>query len=179
MNPVQSAGKSTKNLAKQIAKQIAQEPLEVLKTAREQTFGPETFSQPDSLTTSRQYEQNKEIEAQQKAQDRLKAGRRMEALSRELDDIEKQKLFSDLQRRISQGEEVPLEEYPELSIEQRQVLRAQMEAVRVQMENRKLEDGKSLNEPAVKKGRQLFNFGKKTAAMREQTHVEKPVPPSG
>ena len=172
MNPAQT----TKNLAQKIAQQMAQEPLELLKTARSQVTG-ETSGQLDSQTTGQ--ETTEQLHNQQKAQDNLKSQRRMEALNRELEDIRKQKLFSELQRRISQGEEVPLQDYPELSMEQKQVLNAQMEAVRQQMLNAKNANAKSFVEPTAKKGRQLFNFGKKTAMKREQTHVEKPVPPSG
>lgn len=169
--------KPAKSLAQQIAKQIATEPLEILKTAREQTIGTETPT--DHQNPPVKSEQNKPVEDQQKQLDRLKSGRRMEALNRELTDIRKQDIFKDLQARITNGEEIPLEDYSELSPEQKQVLKAQMEAVKIQMENAKLENGKSFVEPASKKGRQLFNFGKKQAVKQEQTRVEKPVPPSG
>jgi len=36
-----------------------------------------------------------------------------------------------------------------------------------------------LVEPATKKGRRLFNFGKKTQMQRQQTQTERPLPPSG
>lgn len=169
--------KPAQKSAKSIAKQIAHEPLEILKEAKEQTLGQESSSEP--LNPDRHEEQQKQVDEQREISDKLKSGRQMEALNRELADIQKQDLFKDLQARIAQGEELPLEDYPELSIEQKQVLNAQMQAVRAQMENAKLENGKSLAEPATRKGRQLFNFGKKTQVQREQTHVEKPVPPSG
>jgi hypothetical protein len=109
----------------------------------------------------------------------MKNSRRMEALNRELDDIHKQEKFSDLQKRISEGEEISLEEYPELSMEQKQVLKAQMEAVKNQIAAQNNQGQNALIEPATHKGRQLFNFGKKQAMKNEQTRVEKPVPPSG
>ena len=43
----QDTAKSAKNLAQQIAKQMAQEPLEILKTAGEQITGSETPNQPE------------------------------------------------------------------------------------------------------------------------------------
>lgn len=169
---------SAQNLAKQAAKQIAREPFEILKTAQEQVEGAETPQQPEGQSAASQ-EQNKRAEEQQKQADKLRSVRQVEALNRELTDIHKQDLFSDLQKKISEGAEVPLEDYPELSLEQKQVLNAEMKAVREQMENAKSANEKSFVEPAVKKGRQLFNFGKKTEMKREQTRVEKPVPPSG
>lgn len=179
MNPAQSAGKSAKTLAQQIAKQIAQEPLEILNTARGQVTGQEISRQSENNTIPQPQENPKKgVEEQKKQTDNLRAQRRMEALNRELADMEKQNKFKEIQKRISEGEEVPLEEYPELSLEQKQVLMAQIEAVKT----RKLQESKTQNEfvePTAKKGRQMFNFGKKTAMKREQTHVEKVVPPSG
>jgi hypothetical protein len=167
-----------KNIAKTVAKQIAQEPLEILKTAKEQVtptqnYREEKKEQPDNDN------QAKELEEKKDSQDKMMASRRREALERELEDIKKEKLFADLQRRIANGEEVFLEEYPTLSVEQKQVLMAQMEAVKNRVEMQKNQGQNTFTEPAAKKGRQLFNFGKKTAMQREQTRVEKPVPPSG
>lgn len=170
-----NTAQTTKNLAQKIAQQMAQEPLEILKSAREQVTGEELPpSTPNPASQDNSANSNQGL-----VQDTLKSQRRVDALNRELDDIRKQRLFKDLQRRISQGEEIPLEEYPELSIEQKQVFKAQMEVIKMQMQNAKNANGGGLVEPAGKKGRQMFNFGKKTAMKREQTHVEKPVPPSG
>lgn len=174
----QNTAKSSKNLAKAIAKQIAQEPAEILKTAREQVLREETSSQNLSQGSGVETDQRKKLEEQEKISDKLRSQRHVEALNRELADIKRQNLFKDLQKRIGEGEEVPLEDYPELSLEQRQVLTAQMQAVREQKTNMQ-KPQENLAEPAAKKGRKLFNFGKKTAMKREQTHVEKPVPPSG
>lgn len=169
---------SAKNIARKIAKQIAQEPLEVLKSAREQVSGdgkPTPAETPQGAENSS--DQNKLLGHQRELQDKMKSGRRMEALNRELEDIHKQGLFSDLQRRITEGEEVPLEDYPELSLEQKQVLKAQMEAVRVQRVKAEYTNDQ-LVEPTPKKSRR-FGPSRKQEAMRQQTRVEKPVPPSG
>ena len=174
----QDTTKSAKSLAQQIAKQMAREPLEILKSAGGQVNG-ESFPSNENPPQRQETSDQKKLEGHQnELQDKMKSTRRMEALNRELSDIQKQDLFSDLQRKISEGTEVPLEDYPELSMEQRQVLKAQMEAKKIQDSRIKNQES-GLVEPAVKKGRQLFNFGKKTAVRREQTHVEKPVPPSG
>jgi len=176
----QDTAKSAKNLAQQIAKQMAREPLEILKDAKEQAIGEESFGQSDSQQFDDLDHQKKLAEHQNELQDKIKSSRRMEALDRELIDIRKQDLFKDLQRRISEGEEIPLGDYSELSMEEKQVLKAQMEAVRSQIARQ--QDNQisgQLNEPAAHKGRKLFDFGKKQGVKNEQTRVEKPVPPSG
>lgn len=163
---------------KKIIKQIAQEPLEILKTAGEQVSGEAEASAAEiPQDTENSSDQNKLLTHQRKLQDEMKSGRRMEALNRELEDIQKQDLFSGLQRRIAEGEQIPLEDYGELSMEQKQVLKAQMEAVRVQ--RAKVEyTGDRLIEPTAKRGRR-FGPSRKQEVERQQTHVEKPVPPSG
>ena len=171
-------GQSAKTLAQQIAKQMAQEPLEILKDAKEKTAG-EVLSPSPQTPEPGNDDQKKIIQQQGELNDHLKSGRRMEALNRELDDIHKQKVFAELQKKISEGEAIALEEYPDLSMEQKQVLKAQMEAVKKQIEFQKAQSAGWLPEPAAKKGRQLFNFGKKQSVKNEQTRVEKPVPPSG
>lgn len=178
----QDTTKSAKSLAQQIAKQMATEPLEILKNASSQITGQEiqksleNYSQPQSVDG-----QKKIINSQQELQDKMKGTRRMEALARELEDMHKQDLFRDLQAKISEGEDVPLENYEELTMEQKQVLKAQMEAVKFQEQQAEYsqaqtEDG-SLFGPA-KKSRKMGG-GQKQQAQKEQTRVEKPVPPSG
>lgn len=170
---------SAKVLAQQIAKQIAQEPLEVLKTAREQTTGMEApRAQETAPASGNPDEQKKSINDQQELQDKMKSTRRMEALNRELEDIHKQDIFKELQAKVTGGEEIPLEDYPELSMEQREVLKAQMEAVKNQIAMQKAQGGQILEQPASKPSRR-FGSTRKQAAEREKTRVEKPVPPSG
>jgi hypothetical protein len=174
-------GQSAKNLAQQIAKQIAAEPLEILKNVREQTTGEELSGQPES-SVSRQPDsspdQQKQIDRETKLQDEMKSQRLMQALNRELEDIEKQNIYSDLQRRISEGETIPLEEYSDLSMEQKQVLKAQMEAVKNQI-TRSQQAGLQEVPTVHSKPSRRFGAGQKQAAEKEQTHVEKPVSPSG
>jgi hypothetical protein len=102
----------------------------------------------------------------------------MQALQSEIDDIRKQDVFKDLQSRISQGLDVPLEDYPELSMEQKQVLKAQMEAYKNQQQ---ASFQANVNEvPAIhSKPSRRFGAGQKHEAEKQQTRVEKPVPPSG
>jgi hypothetical protein len=178
MNTAKQAGQSAKNLAQQIAKQMAQEPLEVLKTARDQVTSPEGHidNQPPSQNIENS---EKASENQQKLQDQMRSTRRMEALNQEIKDIHKQDLFKDLQDRIAQGEEVPIADFTELSMEQKQVLKAQMEAYKNQMS--KVKNQNTLSEVPVmhSKPSRRFGAGQKQEAEKQQTRVEKPVPPSG
>ena len=175
----QDTAKSAKNLAQQIAKQMAREPVEILKDAKEQAIGEESFGQPDSQQFDDLDHQKKLLERQNEIQDKVKSSRRMEALDRELIDIRKQDLFKDLQRRISEGEDIPLEDYSELSMEEKQVLKAQMEVVKVQRQQAEYaQSQEGFRIPGSKRGRKMGS-GQKQEAEKQQTRVEKPVPPSG
>lgn len=170
-----NTARTTKNLAKTIAKQIAQEPLEILKDAREQVTGVEQ-PQTQNEQTTRPGEISPQEKAQREALDKMKSGRRMEALDRELADISREGLFKELQQKISEGKEVYVDEYSELSVEQKQVLKAQQEAVEKQKE---VMQNQSENKSLFGSSKPSRRFGQKQQAQKEQTRVEKPVPPSG
>lgn len=94
-----------KNVAQTIAKQIANEPLEILKDAGEQMVGGPTsaevdFPRPNQETPDAQAEQDN-------FRDKTFADRRIQALRKEIGDIEKHDLVADLQAKISRGEEIP------------------------------------------------------------------------
>ena len=144
----------------------------MLKAAKEQVTGSEAPKEEGGS------EKQKIVNQQDQLQDKMKSSRLMEAYQRELTDIQKEELFKDLQRRIAQGEEIPLENYPGLSIEQKQVLKAQMEAVAARKVGSGMQNAQ-LQEPTTRKSRRLFNFGKKQEVKRQQTRVENIVPPSG
>ncbi|MFI5241170.1 MAG: hypothetical protein ACHQUA_01920 [Microgenomates group bacterium] len=173
----QDTTKSAKSLAQSIAKQMAREPLEILKSVPRQVTGSENLSPIEDISggTAPMSSQQKEI---QDANEKMKSGRRMEALDRELKDISRERMFKELQKKISEGQDVYLEEYPELSMEQKQVLNAQIEAVKAQIAHQQNTQG-GVIEPSSKKGRRMFNFGKKQQAQKQQTRVEKPMSPSG
>ena len=161
-----------KKLAQKVAKQFTDESLEILKTASEQVTGNEQVETPQ--------EKPHIDNGQAELQDKMRTSRRMEAYQRELDDIRKQDVFRDLQRRISEGEEVPVNDYPELSTEQKQVLNAQMEAVKFQKKQAEYAESQSGGRlfGSAKKSRRMGQ-GQKQEAEKHQTRVEKPVPPSG
>lgn len=171
--------KSAKTLAQQIAKQIAQEPLEVLKTAKEQTVGGETLKPSENLPQSPQADtEGQKLEEQKKQQDKMKSQRLYEAMQRELTDIEHQKVLVDLQGKIAAGEIISLEEYPELSETQKEILSKQMESVQGQIAEQKKQAGETLPVSTSKPSRRMGST-RKQEAEKQQQRVEKPVPPSG
>lgn len=177
MGTIGDTKKTTQQMAKQVARQMAQEPLEILKTAGQQISGAEAPT-PDSSRGPLQEpkEPKKEEEMQLKRKIEVQGQRQMQALQKELQDMEGQKLLNDLLKRISGGEIIPLENYPQLSTEQKDVLKAQMEAIKTQKEAAARE--KPVVEPGTKKSRKLFGFGS-SQAEKQKTHVEKPLSPSG
>lgn len=167
-----------KQAIKKSAQQIGEEPLELLRTAAKQITGVESV--PKSVPDIHQGGQNPNSEVPQDEKKYQKQvaeqdGRHLQALESELKDIRRQKLFNELMRRIQEGENVPLEEFTELNFEQRDVLKAQIQAVK----NRNAQQTtSSVDMPTSKKGRKMGG-GQKGAAKKEETRVEKPVPPSG
>jgi hypothetical protein len=167
---------SARDLAQKIARQISQEPLEVLKTAANQVTSPETMPQNPPQEQNNETRE-KAVESQKKLQDNMKSTRRMGALEQELKDIHKQDLFKDLQDKISQGVDVPVADYSELSVEQKQVLMAQKEAYQ---KSKAANENSFVEVPAIhSKPSRRFGAGQKQEAEKQQTRVEKPVPPSG
>lgn len=171
---ISDSAKSAKSVAAGIARQIAQEPAEILKDAGEQVRG-DTHSE----TAGENFKGSDENLAVHQANDQATSQRLVKALQKEIEDIQKHDLVSTLQAKISEGTEVALNDYHELSMEEKQVLKAQMEAVRKQ--NRLQAYNQSLGEvPAIhSKPSRRFGAGQKQEAEREQTRVEKPIPPSG
>ena len=164
-----------KQAIKKSAKTFSDEPLELLKSARKQITGEEMPDDQDYEETSKVQGPSQE-EQEYKQEKEKQDGRQIEALESELRDIRRQKIFNELMQRIQNGEDVSLEEFSELSYEQKDVLKAQMEAVKKQKLNIESTNDQ-LVEPMPKKGRQLM--GQKQSAQKQTTRVEKPVPPSG
>lgn len=157
-----------KQSIKKSARAIGEEPLEILKSAVKQ------ISVEENIPTTEQPKDEEQPKLDQTAMAQ-QDGRHLQALESELKDIRRQKIFESLMQRIQNGEDIPLEEFTELSYEQRDVLKAQIEAVR----NSKLSSSiDQLETPSAKRGRKMGG-GQKGAAKREETRVEKPVPPSG
>lgn len=150
------------NPIKKSVQQIVSEPLEMLKSVAKQV------SVPENIPSTEQPKLDQTAMAQQD-------GRHLEALESELKDIRRQKIFKDLMRRIQAGEDIPLEEFTELSYEQRDVLKAQIEAIKTRNTQ---QVSNQLVEPISARGRKMGG-GQKQSAQKQTTRVEKPVPPSG
>lgn len=174
-----TAAKTVQDIAKTIAGQMADEPLEILKDASGQVTGIEQGAPRKFPQDQNENGQPQQDTGQEELKDKAFADRRMRALQTEIDDIRRGEIFKDLQAKISDGETVPLEDYPELTMEQKQVLKAQMEAVKFRRQQ--MEYNASLNEvPGIhSKPSRRFGAGQKHEAEKAQTRVEKPVPPSG
>jgi len=169
-----------KQAIKKSAQQMAQEPLELLRTAAKQVTGVESLPNANAVPEQPKVNTDPEIpqdETKYKAQVAEQDGRHLQALESELKDIRRQKLFNELMKRIQAGENVPLEEFAELSFEQKDVLKAQMEAFKKQQAMQSNQSS-GIPIPDAKRGRKMGG-GQKGAAKKEQTRVEKPVPPSG
>lgn len=170
-----------KQAIKKSAQQIRQEPLELLRTAAKQITGSENIpfgEQPKPQEKPK--EENSEVpqdEQNYKKRVAEQDGRHLQALESELKDIRRQKLFNELMKRIQSGEDVPLEEFVELSFEQKDVLKAQIEATKKQ-QAMQANQSSGIPMPESKRGRKMGG-GQKGAAKKEETRVEKPVPPSG
>lgn len=162
---------------KKPAKIFADEPLEILKNARDQITGSGEYDDNYQENNTPKNDGPSEGEINYKKQIAEKDGRHLEALETELKDIRCQKIFDDLMRRIQSGEYVPLEEFSELSYEQKDVLKAQMEVIKQQKINAENTNDKVLVEPVAKRGRWLM--GQKQTAEKQQRRVENPLSPSG
>jgi hypothetical protein len=150
---INDPAKSAKNLAQTIAKQIAQEPWEILKQGGQQITGTEQTQRQESSGQQNEAGGGFFEENQKLAsdRDRVRSQRLMQAYQAEIDEIKKKK-----------------EQEKTLKIQQEQMVQEQQKNV-----------APPLVEPASRKGRQLFNFGKKTQMQRQQTQTERPLPPSG
>jgi len=161
---------TAKQVAIQAAKQTVRESNEFIKSAREQIAPP-----PQSEQHQEKPEEKKEEPKVDEAHLASQKSRMMQAYDSELTQIRRDNLFKELQRKISQGEEITLEDFiTQLSSEQREVLKAQMEAIKMQKEAAQSQSQNSIPEIISKKGRQMFNKIKK----RNEQHVETRQPPS-
>ncbi|MBI2103371.1 hypothetical protein HYT59_00035 [Candidatus Woesebacteria bacterium] len=178
MDGIKTQVKQTgKQAAIKIAKQMAREPLEILKEAPKQALSSpdKRASDEEKSGESKELSDNRE---QEKAKDKEKSKRHTLALEAELKDIRRQKVLEDLQRRIAGGEEINLESYPELTIEQKQVLKAQLAAVKARKEKEKNGEAQTLIEPTTKPKKNLL-AGVKTRVERLKHRGEIRMPPSG
>jgi hypothetical protein len=165
-----SAKQTAQKAAQAVAKQASYETGEFLKSAREQVMTPPETPRQD---------ENKKQEAPQEQKEDSTNKRHvsyLESYQQELEQIRRENLYKELLKKVTEGEVVPLEDYAkELSFEQRQVLKAQMEAVKARREQTEQEQStNSLPQIISKQGRRMFNKLKK----QNEMHVETRQPPS-
>ena len=162
----------TKTKVQNLAQQLSQEPLEILKAAQEMVAP----SQPVASASESHPEAVDQSDTPQKSTTDL---RRIEALNREIEDIQREKLYNEILKRIESGEEIFVEGLSGLTLEQKQVLRAHQESVKQQklLAQQQVQNANILT-PTSKRGRR-FGANKKDVAKREETRVEKPTPTSG
>ena len=116
----------------------------------------EILKQAEGQITGAGEVQQQEVSIQQEVsdnseRDKVRSQRLMQAFQTELDEIKKKK-----------------QQEKALKLQQEQIAKEQQKNV-----------VPALIEPASRKGRRLFNFGKKTQMQRQQTQTERPLPPSG
>lgn len=169
-----------KQAIKKTTQQLREEPLEMLKAAARQVAdfentNPQNEEPRHSENGTSQNKESEQQESEYKQKLAERDGRQLQALESELKDIRRQKLFNSLMQRIQSGENVSLLEFTELSYEQRDVLKAQIEAVKHRNNQPQIEP---LQIPNAKRGRKMMS-GQQQSAQKQTTRVEKPVPPSG
>ena len=182
-NPAQKIASQTKRNAIRMAQTLVQEPSEILKTAAGQILptsekqSPTKSGQPSSFLD---VSENGFSEEDKKKQEQVDMSRLRE-LEGELRQVRIEKTVRELQEKISNGEIVYLEEYPEIPVEQKQVLKAQMEAIAKRREEEvKAQAGQAVSEPSSRPSRRLFSFGgSKKHAEDLQKSRETRMPPSG
>lgn len=157
---------------------MGDEPIEILKAAKKQVGIKESASSSESSQGN--YENNGQGQTDENLKEQIAESdkKNLEDLQSKMEEIRRQKVFESLLARIQAGEDVPLEEFQELSYEQRDVLKAQLEAYKKRGQT--VPNQQALVEPATKRSRRFGGFGRrKNAAEKQQTRVEMPLPPSG
>lgn len=159
-----------KQTAQQIAKQVARNTFE-----ESEKFAKAAREQISPVPQTQEKHEQKE-EKRQEEPIPPKTNRLMQTYNAELEDIRRENLFKDLQIKIANEEDVPIENYQnELSSEQREVLKAQIEAIKARKAAEESRQNESIPQIVSKKARGMLNTFKK----RNQQHVEMRQPPSG
>jgi hypothetical protein len=183
-NPAQDATNQSKQAALKAVKSLLNEPSEILKTAAKQiALEPESSDKNNNSNQSDSFlgiQENGFSEEEKRKQQQVDMSRLRE-LEAELRQVRIENIVRELQEKIMNGEPVYLEEYAELPIEQKQVLKAQMEAVAQRRQaEAQAQASKAAFEPSSRPSRRLFGFGtSKKHAEDLQKSTETRMPPSG
>lgn len=137
-------------LHQKVLSQIVEETEKTFESAKSQVL-----PQKKEIPTKKEQEGLKESREEKQIEARSRM--LLQKLRAELEEIRREKIFNELSKRVSQGEEINLSLYPNLTIEQRQVLKAQMEAIKRKKEElEKSEQKEDIQEPTTKRPRGLF-----------------------
>ncbi len=181
-NPVQNIASQIKSAPQDIAKKVAEETSEVLDDVITQVLGKKDISNNSQNNDSSNFlGLNREASFSEEEKNRQKQAdlSRLRELESEIEKIGIEKTIRELQEKIMAGETVYLENYPNIPIEQKQVLRAQMEAVRERLASQQ-QAQQPKSEPSTRLSRRLFGFGgSKKHAEDLQRSTETRMPPSG
>jgi len=172
---ISDAAKTSKKIATNVAKIMAQEPFEMLKSSASQIFPSEISLSDYSMnkqTKLNKPKQNVPSEAEIKTKD----VQRVSVLEKEVEEIRKEKIYKETMDKILRGEDVFLNDIPELTLEQKQVLLAQQQVI---AQRKNAASRANVSEPIAKRSRRFLGLGQKAQAQRQQTRVESPLPPSG
>lgn len=181
-NNVPKIVSQVKNIPKGIAKKVVDETSGVLEGAVTQVL-----STKDKYNNSQDNGDNiflglnvdKSFSEEERDKLRQADLSRLRELESEIEKIRIEKTVRELQEKIMAGETVYLENYPDIPIEQKQVLKAQLEAVRQRMMVEK-QSQRPTPEPSTKPSRRFFGFGgSKKHAEDLQRSTETRMPPSG
>jgi len=167
---------TAKQAAINIAKQTVRESNEFLKSARQQVAPNPEVSKEEGRPSDSSSPKSKQEEEKKDMAKLREHSSFMQTYKQELEQIRRDNLFKELQKKISEGEEIPLGDYVSgLTSEQREVLKAQMEVVKIRREQEgKAKKKDTIPEVVSKKGRQMFSVFKK----RNERYVETRQPPS-
>lgn len=180
VNPAQNLANQLKKAPSSVANKVVDETSEVFDDVLDQLLGRTENPQVDSGVSSAVGLTNTPTFTEEDRQKQRSLDMsRLRELEEELKQVRIEKKVRELQEKIMGGEPVYLENYPEIPIEQKQVLKAQIEAVR-QRQLAQAQQQAPKAEPTTRPSRRLFSFGgSKKHAEDLQRSTETRMPPSG
>ena len=180
-NTTQNIVGQIKKAPQDIAKKVLEETSEVLDEAAGQVLGSKDVnaSSNGSINNPLGLQESPDFTEEEKNRRKQADLSRLRELEAEIEKVRIEQEVKELQEKIMRGETVYLENYTDIPIEQKQVLKAQMEVVKQRMTVQTAsQDVKP--EPSTKPSRRLFGFGgSKKHAEDLQRSTETRMPPSG
>ncbi len=179
-NPVRNQNQGATVTAAGLVKQLAQEPLEIAKTAAGQVgLESRPFQSPPAGTGSLDQGNPTGFGEEEKKKQAQVDLSRLRELENEVKKIQIDNQVKEIQQKMMAGETIYLEEYPQIPIEEKQVLKAQMEALKQRSDAAAASTFRE--EPSSRPSRRgLFGPKKSKQAVDQlQRQTETRLPPSG